>query len=54
MITQQILRSTLDTIENKYMKNCNSSYIHHWKKVRARIFKELIALQLKEFNYENT
>ena len=51
-ISQNILRSTLDTIENKYLKYCHSDYKKHWVIVRARIFKQLIELQIKEFNHE--
>ena len=50
MITQQILRSTIDTVENVYMKNCHKYWVLHWKKVRHRLFNDLIELQLKEFD----
>lgn len=46
-MTQEILRATIDTVENKYMKNCQKKWPGHWKTVRARLFKDLIELQLK-------
>lgn len=48
----RILRFTINKIENVYMKNCQRSYLAHWRKVRRRLFKDLIALQIKEFNYD--
>lgn len=48
--TQQILRDTIDTIENVYLKNCSRKYVSHWKKVRRRLFNNLLELQLREFD----
>ncbi len=49
MYSQEIYRSTIDTIEDKYMKNCHKMWLPHWKKIRKEMFKKLIELQLKEF-----
>lgn len=47
-----ILRATINIIENIYMKNCQRSYLAHWRRVRRRLFKDLIELQIKEFNHD--
>lgn len=46
---QEIYRSTIQIIEDKYMKNCHKMWLPHWRKIRKEMLKKLIELQLKEF-----
>lgn len=49
---QQLLRITIDEVE-KYSMLYHKIYLKHWKKVRTRLFKELMELQVEEYLRED-
>jgi hypothetical protein len=47
---QLLLKITIDNVE-QYAMRCQKRYIPHWRKIRAKLFRDLVELQIKEFNH---
>ena len=50
--TYRLYTSTIDTIQNRYMKNCQLEYIEHWQLQVKKYYAWLLRYQLENFDYE--